>query len=96
MATSAIISQEGGSAAPHVRNSITKSKYEHGRKNTNQNLKGESMKSFEKIKGIIAGMEPEVAKVDKGNKSAGVRVRAQLMEIRNLCIEAKKESLGKQ
>lgn len=51
------------------------------------------MKSFDEIKAVIKSMEADVAKVDAGQKAAGLRVRAALMQIRNLAVEAKKESL---
>lgn len=53
------------------------------------------MKCIDKIKEVLAGIEGDVAKVDAGQKAAGVRVRAALMEIRQLCIDGKKDSLSK-
>lgn len=53
------------------------------------------MKSIKMIKAVLAGMEADIAKVDAGQKAAGVRVRAGLMAIKTLCAEAKKESLGR-
>ncbi len=49
------------------------------------------MKAFDKIKALIAATETDVAKFDKGNKAAGTRVRAVLMEIKNLAHEGRKE-----
>ena len=52
------------------------------------------MKSVDQIKAILAGMETDVAKVDKGEKAAKVRVRAGLMQIKNLCSEGRVEALS--
>lgn len=52
------------------------------------------MKSIDQIKTILAGMDADVAKVDKGEKAAKVRVRAGLMSIKNLCSEGRAEALN--
>lgn len=42
------------------------------------------MKAFDEIKKVMAEIEADVAKADKGNKAAGVRARAGLMRIKQL------------
>jgi hypothetical protein len=52
------------------------------------------MKKFDEIKTVIAEMEGDVQKFDKGVKAAGPRVRAALMKIKNLAHEGRKEVTG--
>jgi len=47
------------------------------------------MEKFEKIKELVASLEPEVAKFEKGNSSAGTRARGILQEIAVLCKEGR-------
>ena len=49
------------------------------------------MKKFDEIKKVIAEMEQDVAKLDRGVKAAGPRVRAGLMKIKELAHEGRKE-----
>lgn len=43
------------------------------------------MQEFDKLKELIASVEPEVLKFEeKGNKSAGTRVRGVMQEIKKL------------
>ena len=49
------------------------------------------MKKFDEIKKVIAEMEQDVVKLDKGVKAAGPRVRAGLMKIKELAHEGRKE-----
>ena len=41
------------------------------------------MESFEKLKELVQLAEAEVAKFDKGNKSAGTRARKYMQDIKN-------------
>lgn len=49
------------------------------------------MEKFEKIKELVASLEPEVAKFESGNASAGTRARGILQEIRTLCKDTRDE-----
>ena len=44
------------------------------------------MKNFEELKTLVEGLEDDVVKFyDKGNKTAGTRVRKGCQDIKNLC-----------
>ena len=44
------------------------------------------MKNFEELKTLVSGLEDDVVKFyDKGNKTAGTRVRKGCQDIKNLC-----------
>ncbi len=43
----------------------------------------------------MQGLAIEADKFSKGNKSAGVRLRKHLAEIKKLCVEYKKQTLQK-
>jgi len=43
------------------------------------------MQEYEEIRRLVNELEPEIAKVDRGNRAAGVRVRKQLREICTVC-----------
>jgi ABC-type Zn uptake system ZnuABC Zn-binding protein ZnuA len=50
------------------------------------------MEKFENLKALIANIEEDVKKFDeKGNKSAGTRVRQVLQEIKSVAQELRKE-----
>lgn len=50
------------------------------------------MNKFEEIKNKVASLEADAEKFYiKKNKAAGVRVRAGLLEIKNLCSEGRTE-----
>jgi hypothetical protein len=45
------------------------------------------MEAFEKLKALVVQAEPDVAKVDEGNKAAGTRVRKFMQEIKGAAQE---------
>jgi len=45
------------------------------------------MEAFEKLKALVVQAEPDVAKVDQGNKAAGTRVRKFMQEIKGAAQE---------
>lgn len=49
------------------------------------------MEKFEKLKALVESMEADHAKFEKGNDSAGKRLRQGLMEIKNLAHELRGE-----
>jgi hypothetical protein len=49
------------------------------------------MEKFEKLKALVESMEVDHAKFEKGNDSAGARLRKGLMEIKNLAHELRGE-----
>lgn len=49
------------------------------------------MKSFDKIKQVIAAAEADVVKFDAGNGAAGTRVRKAMLDIKGLAQEARNE-----
>lgn len=51
------------------------------------------MESFEKLKDLIASVEADVAKTSK-NKSACVRVRAKMQEVKDLAQAVREEALS--
>jgi hypothetical protein len=49
------------------------------------------MQKFEELKAIVESMEADHAKFEKGNDSAGARLRKALMEIKNLAHDLRAE-----
>ena len=49
------------------------------------------MQKWEEFKSIVADMEADVDKVDKGNKAAGTRTRLKLQELKRLAQEMRNE-----
>lgn len=50
------------------------------------------MEKFEQLKAIVEASEADfVAFFEKGNKTAGTRVRKSMLEIKNLAAEVRKE-----
>ena len=45
------------------------------------------MEAFEKLKALVVQAEPDVVKVDQGNKAAGTRVRKFMQEIKGAAQE---------
>ena len=40
------------------------------------------MEAYDRLKGLVAEVDADLAKVDSGNKAAGTRVRKQMQEIK--------------
>jgi hypothetical protein len=53
------------------------------------------METLEKIKLLTEELSADVAKFNKGNKSAGTRARKQAQELKSLLQELRIEILGK-
>lgn len=53
------------------------------------------METLEKIKLLTEELSTDVAKFNKGNKSAGTRARKQAQELKSLLQELRIEILGK-
>lgn len=53
------------------------------------------MELHNKMTEVLADCVPDVAKFQSGNKSAGLRLRKSLKELRDLTARMKKVSLGK-
>jgi hypothetical protein len=54
------------------------------------------MESFEQIKQIMSGVEGDLAKfLEKGNKTAGTRVRQAMQEIKKLAQQVRVDVQGK-
>lgn len=49
------------------------------------------MESFDKLKALVNGLEAEVTKVEKGNASAGTRVRKGMQEVKALAQQIRTE-----
>lgn len=49
------------------------------------------MNNIEKLKALTATAELEAAKFEKGNKTAGTRLRKVAMEIKKLCSDIRTE-----
>jgi hypothetical protein len=49
------------------------------------------METYEKIKKILEDTSPDISKVGKGNKAAGIRVRKVLQEVIANCKSFRKE-----
>lgn len=47
------------------------------------------------IKQIMIESEIDALKADKGNKLAGIRLRKKLLEVSNLCVNARKRVIEK-
>ena len=47
------------------------------------------MEAFEKLKALVVQAEPDVAKLDQGNKAAGTRVRKFMQEIKGAAQEVR-------
>ena len=45
------------------------------------------MEAFEKLKALVVQADPDVAKLDEGNKAAGTRVRKFMQEIKGAAQE---------
>ena len=54
------------------------------------------MEAFEKLKALVVQAEPDVAKVDEGNKAAGTRVRKFMQEIKGAAQEVRIKILESQ
>jgi hypothetical protein len=54
------------------------------------------MEAFEKLKSLVVQAEPDVAKVDEGNKAAGTRVRKFMQEIKGAAQEIRIKVLESQ
>ena len=53
------------------------------------------MKKFEELKSLVLTIEEDAKKVyEKGNKSAGTRLRKNLQTVRSLAGEIRKEVIG--
>jgi hypothetical protein len=52
------------------------------------------MKAFEKLKELVAGLQGDVDKAEKGNKAACVRLRAGYQAIKALANEGRDEALA--
>lgn len=52
------------------------------------------MKSFDALKKIMVEAEGEVLKVDKGNKSAGTRLRVLMQEVRGSACDVRQEVMA--
>jgi hypothetical protein len=54
------------------------------------------MESFEQIKQIMSGVEGDLAKfLEKGNKTAGTRVRQAMQEVKKLAQQVRLDVQGK-
>lgn len=51
------------------------------------------MKSFEDLKTLMASLEEDAQKTDKGNDAASVRLRNGMMEVKNLTSTVRKEAM---
>lgn len=51
------------------------------------------MNSFEELKGLVADVEADVEKAEKGNKAAGTRVRKQMQSIKKAAQAVRQEIL---
>jgi O-glycosyl hydrolase len=47
------------------------------------------MEAFEKLKALVVQAEPDVMKVDEGNRAAGTRVRKFMQEIKGAAQEVR-------
>jgi hypothetical protein len=50
-----------------------------------------TMEKFEKLKALVESMDDDHAKFEKGNDSAGARLRKGLMDVKNLAHELRGE-----
>lgn len=51
------------------------------------------MKSFEDLKTLMASLEEDAQKTDKGNDAASVRLRNGMMEVKKLTSTVRKEAM---
>ena len=47
------------------------------------------MEAFDRLKVLVAAVEEDLAKAEKGNKAAGTRVRKQMQEIKGAAQEVR-------
>jgi hypothetical protein len=50
------------------------------------------MKSFEKLKTLVASLEEDAQKTDKGNFAASTRLREGMLELKEICKEVRVEA----
>lgn len=51
------------------------------------------MESFEKLKKLIMEAEEDIKKAEGGNKSAGIRARQTMQDVKNACQEVREKIL---
>lgn len=61
-----------------------------------QKIEKNLQERMDEIQRLVASTEPDAIKFDKGVKSAGMRVRKTLAEIKVMCKDIKAFSLGKE
>ena len=52
------------------------------------------MEAFDRLKALVAVVEEDLAKAEKGNKAAGTRVRKQMQDIKSTAQEVRVKILG--
>lgn len=51
------------------------------------------MEAFERLKGIVASLDEDIAKAEGGNKAAGTRVRQAMQDVKSIAQEIRQQIL---
>ncbi|TVS08240.1 MAG: histone H1 [Phycisphaerales bacterium] len=51
------------------------------------------MEAFDRLKGIVASLDEDIAKAEGGNKAAGTRVRQAMQDIKSIAQDIRQQIL---